>query len=248
MRKRIYIDCLSNAPVLCKSDGTEGDGADNTVGLFTAGQHQMEVRYEQTNGDILPVRTLDANSCSGWLIPLDAADNDGIEMGFGILGEDAEHVFTVGTDAAFQLEVKLGIPVVADFDVCAIGFRTIGAYADAINSASALYAAYSGATNHAFGINIDNGDYKVFKTTNGTDAQDDVSVTDAVNDDAPVLNVSVSLAGAVSASVDGVAITLTNAGTAFDVGDIIVPYFVFAKDANGTDTHPIFNYIKCGYK
>jgi hypothetical protein len=221
---------------------------DNTVNMVQAGAHALEVRKEQTNSDVnfLPVN--DANSVNGWQIPNDNADNDGIEITLGVLADaTASHVFTVGTDTAFFLEVQMGIPDVSEYDVCSVGFRTAtGDYTDAINAAATLYGAYSAATEHAFGINVDAGDYTAFKTTNGTDAQDDLTTTDAVDDDTPTIRIMVSSAGAVSASIDATAVTLTNAGTAFDTADVVIPYLVFCKAAGNTDTPPILHHLAWG--
>ena len=107
IRKKIYIDCMAAEPIASafSSDLSAVDGADTTVTRFSAGGYEMEIYNEAANALLIPKRTLDANSCDGWALPVDNVSDNGIEMGFGILADTVQpHCFTIGTDSAFEIE------------------------------------------------------------------------------------------------------------------------------------------------
>lgn len=247
VNKATYIDFRAGPPsgATAKVAGTtttEATGTDNTTDIFTApGGVAIEIRHEQTNADILPVAVVDSNCTNGWQIPNDNADNDGIEMSLGILSdENAKYAFKIGTDPAFKMLVKFGIPDVSDYDVCFVGFRKAGAYVDAINTPAAMEAAYDDKA----GFDVEAGAIHILTSLNGSDT--DTDTTDTWVDDAvKTLGVFVSAAGVVTYTINGSAPT-TSAAFTFDSGDIVVPCLVFTKGAAVADTPPILTTLYVG--
>lgn len=246
LRKNVYIDCMYWEPLISglSSDATAVDGADTTVTRFGMGPYTLEIRNEQACADIIPLRVVDGDCCNGIQIPNDNADNDGGEMGFGILNDTNQmHAFTIGTDPAFFFEVKLGVPDVSEYDVLGIGFRGDAAYADAVNTAAAYLAAYDDKA----GFNVDNGDITIVSSLNAADTGPTDTTDDWADDEAHTLKVLVSSAGVTTFQIDGAAPSTTAAHT-FDTGDVVIPYIIWCKDAANTDTPPIIEHIKLGYQ
>lgn len=244
-RKYTYVDFRRHQPI-CNTPAVAQIGVvtDTAVNFWHAGDVTFESYNEQANADIIPTKLLDADGdggsgAGGWQIPNDNADNDGIQVTQGILSDANEpYAFTVGTHPC-KLEVKLSIPDVSDYDVCAIGFRIAGAYVDAINAPAALLAAYS----DKFVVNIEAGDVHTAASLNGSDTETDVSVTNVADDDAPVITVAVDSDGVATCQLDGT--TLTHTAHTFDTGDIIVPTMIFCKGGNAADTPPILMTYLC---
>ncbi len=243
-RKKTYIDFTSILPAggMAKATGLAAAVTDNTTNVFMAGDTALEVRNEQQNDDVTFTYLVDANCTTGWQIPNDNADNDGGEISLGIESSpNAKHAFTIGTDPAFELRVKLGIPDVSDYDVLFVGFRIAGAYVDAINTPAAMEAAY---TDKA-GFSIEAGDIHILTSNDNSDVDTDVTASWA-DDAVKTLTVKVSSAGAVTYQIDGTAVSDAVAFS-FDSTDVVVPCIVFCKGAAAADTPPILNYLYVGY-
>lgn len=252
VRKKTYVDFRQHQPFHGTAATTQiavtTDAATNHV---HAGGVTFEYRIEQTNADIIFTKLVDSNCTNGWQIPNDNADNDGIEMGMGILSdENQRYAFKVGTDPAFRLDVKFGIPDVSDYDVCFIGFRKAAAYGDAINDPAAAFATNVVYTDMC-GLNVNAGDiYTVcFKnqTGGGTGTGTATDTTDNWADDAvKTLSVLVSAAGVVTFLIDGAAPTVNTNTLTLDSGDIMIPCMIFTKGAAAADTPPILTTFYCG--
>lgn len=240
--KHTYVDFKSTRPVMLENDQTVASVSDTAVNYLKLDGVTFEVHNDGQNDalDFLPID--DADCTSGLEIPLDGADNDGIEITQGILADaGARHVFTVGTDAAFQLVLKMGIPVVADYDVIAVGFRKAGAYdADIASEAGLEGGDY---TDFAC-FNINNGDIKLITRLNNGTATTTDTTDNWANDAVKTLAVKVSGAGVVTYTVDGSAPTTVAAFT-FDTGDELIPFIRFAKRQNGVTTNPILSTYQC---
>lgn len=253
INKYTYVDFRRNQPVVATSAvGQIGVVTDAAVNFFNAGGIVFECRNEQQNDDIIPTMVLDANGdggtnegASGWQVPLDKADNDGIEIGLGILADRARPgCFKVGTDPAFFMAVKMSVPDVSEHDVCFAGFRIAAAYLDAVNTAAALGTVPTDIA----GINVDAGDFKtVTRLNTGTATTTDVTVTNWADDEAHELRVNVSAAGAVTYAVDGTAPSDAVAFS-FDTGDLVIPCIIITRGAAVADTPPILQYFACGYQ
>lgn len=153
-------------------------------------------------------------AATGLDIGMDQTANDGVEIGQGITAW-SRAAFTVGTDPAFHLKVKMTIADVTGTDDCAVGFHKAEAYQaniDDYNDAACLNA-IGGA------INIEtilNGG-----ATTTTDTTDTCTDTNSVS-----LEVYVSDAGVVTYKIDGAAPTTTAAFT-FDDAEVVVPFIYF---------------------
>ena len=251
VRKRTYVDFRRGAPAgaMSQATGLQSAVTDDIVNVVTApGGVTFEIRNEQANAQIVPAYVNDTDCTSGWELPLDNTDGDGIEFGQGILGiADAPYAFKIGTDGAFKLSVKFGIPVVLDHSLCAVGFRTAQAYGDAMVSAATLDTAYGATTNEYALFNILNGD--IYTLTSATGAA--VTATDNTDnwaaDAVKTLTVLVSSAGVVTFQIDGAAPTVNTNTLTFATDTYVIPCFIVAKDATATaDTPPILATWFCG--
>lgn len=243
--KRSFVDFRCHAPVISAATGAAAAETDDTRNYVTAGGVTFELHNDGANDQIVPGRIVDANSLNGWELPLEegtVADNDGLELTQGVLADaNARHVFTIGTDPAFVLRVKIGIPVVADYDVLCVGFRGAASYVANVDTPAAMLAAYA----DKYAINVEDGDYHVQASLNGSDTETDVDETTAQNDDTPLLEVRVSAAGVATAYLDGTLIDDAAAHT-FDDGDTVVPFLRLARSGTGADTRPILQTWFCG--
>lgn len=167
----------------------------------------------------------------GYHLQLDAADNDGVSVDLGrviapansVVNSYSKGAFTIGTDPAFFLRVKLDVATVASADQIAVGFN-VGAYA-----ADGLINTH---TDMAM-INIDNGDLKLETRLNSAgDAA--VDTTQNVADAGQVtLEVRVSDSGQVKFLIDGVAPTVDVTGFTFDSADVVHACVMLLTDAAG---------------
>lgn len=192
--------------------------------LSDADGNKFEVRLEQAFAGSAPQAIADAN---GLGFVLDAASNDGIgmDLGYGAVSSEVAHtkgVFTVGTDAAFFLRVKLDIATVASADQVAVGFVKGGWPADGLLDTYTDYAV----------LNVDNGDIKAETRLNSGTA----SVTDTTMNVADAgtitLEVRVSSGGVVKFLVDDAAPTVDVTGFEFD-DDAVNAVFIELNDAAG---------------
>ena len=145
----------------------------------------------------------------------DLTDNDGVEYTNGIALADAKRVFTVATDKAFFFKVKFSIADVSGTDDCAVGFRKAEAFQANIDD-----------YDEAACLNVISGDIKIESIINNAAT----TVTDTTDNwadgETHTLEVRVSLTGAVTYLIDGVAPTVT-AAVSFDSGEVLVPFFYF---------------------
>ncbi len=208
--------------------------------LFGGSAFPLETKWTAANSDIIFTKT-----ATGFVIPNDNADDDGIEFSFG---KDANSpcAFTVGTSPAFYVKATFTIPDVSDYDVAAIGFRNDGSYLDVddpadLNTTTPLYDDFAL-------INVNAGDFRTYTQDDGATATDtDITTSTWLDTEAHTLMVKVSAAGVVTYFVDGaaaagaVAFTLDSSAT-----DIMVPIAIFAKGGTAADTPPEMRLFECG--
>jgi len=77
-------------------------------------------------GDATNIRFIPV-AATGWTIPLDATDAEGIEITTGALADLGELAFVCGTDAFF-IEAAVKVTTLANIDHLKVGFRKQGAY------------------------------------------------------------------------------------------------------------------------
>jgi hypothetical protein len=250
-RKRIYVDFTAGPPTggtVVPGTGAIAAVTDNVVNAFVCpGGQLMLVRNELQNDDIAPTYTIDTDCTNGWELPIDsgAASGDGIEVSFGGISSDASlpYAFKVGTDPAFELRTKIGIPDVSEVNLF-VGFRKAGAYVTAMDTAAEIEAGYA----DKCGFSIEAGVIHAIISNDNTDEDVDTTLTWA-DDAVKTLAVKVSAAGVVTFYVNGtICATVPTTTTTIDTDDILIPYIYCSKiAASGTDTPPILNYLFVGY-
>ena len=244
LRKHTYLNFKQHEPVAYAPAITLVPVVtDQAINLIHCGDRTLQVYQDSQNDLVIPLLTADANCTTGWAFNIDAADNDGYDVTLGVTADATlPYAFKVGTDPAFELRVKLGIPDVSEFDVVTVGFRKAAASADCPAAANAI-TAYS----DCFGLNVNSGAiYTISRLNTGTGVATDTTNTWA-DDAVKELCVKVSSAGVVTYQIDGAAPTVTQAVTA-DTGDILIPYIHVTRDENGDTDIPIFEYLICGYQ
>jgi hypothetical protein len=209
------------------TDAVVTDAGINTVVTSTGNlfQYRLEQAFAGTPPQIQP-------GTYGALIVLDAADNDGLtlDLGYGAAGAvDARSrgVFTVGTDEAFFVRVKLMVADVSDADQIFVGFVVGGHPVDGLLDTYTDYA----------GLNIDNGDIKVETrlnsgTAGAVDTTQNVIDHASSTDNAVTLEVRVSAGGVCTFLVNGAAPTTDVTGFEFD-DDAVNAVVTVLNDAAG---------------
>lgn len=215
---RYTLETFEADPVTSKKTGGASAGATGTENIMQFDKNTFEYH-------ILGTQTILAPSlvAAGLNIGMDQTDDDGVEIGQGILARN-KMAFTIGTDAFF-LKVTFSIADVSGTDDCAAGFRKAAAYQAALDDYTDMAA-----------LNVISGDIKVETILN--DAA--TTVTDTTDDwadgETHTLEVYVDSDGVASYKIDGVAPTaVPETDFTFDDGDTVVPflYFLNASDLAG---------------
>lgn len=254
INKNGYIDCMNHAPVMVLGTGGAAAGATTTASHMQLGRYVVEKYHLGSLDDddsICDARTVDVDSCNGLQVSIDSDDDFGCEYGFGVLADANRFgAFKVGTDPAFFVEAKIGIPDVSTYEVVAVGFRKAAAYISIDDEATDLGSAVQ-YTDFSY-INVNAGNVEtvmaINQTGGGTGTATAVDSTEDVSDnDVVTLRVNVSAAGVCSWLLDGTALTTVCATTTFDDTDIVIPSILFLKaGAGAVGDNPIIEHIKIG--
>lgn len=202
------------------SAGIAGGAATGTAGdeniLFTQ-QNGFEYHILGTQTILAPSR-----AATGLDINMDQTDNDGVELGHGILA-GGKHTYTVGTDEDVFFSVTFSIADVSGTDDCAIGFRKAEAYQAAVDNYDEMAA-----------LNVISGNITIETILNNAATSSTDTTDDWADGESHTLTVIVKDDGRVLFEVDGSEPTTTAAFT-FDDGEVIVPFFYFlnASDVAG---------------
>lgn len=237
IQKKTYIDFLGMPEPNCHVTNAVGGTCVAATGdtvlnewSFSNGAKLVH-RQELACADIIPTKAAGV----GLLLPNDQIDDEGGEIIVSDSVNATGPCFTVGTDAAFRFDLKLKIPDVSDYDVLGMGFRKQSAIADAFNAAAKCITLYDDIAM----LNVDNGDIETNTRLGGATG----TITDTTDNWADAatktLSVLVSAAGVVTFQIDGAAPTAGTHALTFDDGEVVIPFFAYAKDANGADTPPI---------
>lgn len=248
INKNVYIDCMNHEVVANIAAGGAATGADTTVTHFAHGGVTSVLYNTAANtGRIKPVQVVDANCTNGWEFPSTNTDNVGGTWTFGgsLLLSDSNRLgqFKVGTDPAFFMEARIGIPDISDYDVLGVGFVEPATYVAAIDTTAELVAAYDEKAMIALRDNA--GDIGTFTSLAGSDTNTDLAATDWVDDAVKTLRINVSSAGVVTYLING---SEDDNAVAFTFADatVLMPTIIFAKGAAAADTPPILEYIRWG--
>jgi hypothetical protein len=243
-RRFTYLDCTKEEakPLFNVSRSALITAADNQTDCFwTEKGHYFEL-YQEGN---VTTSILHNKNATGWQIFDLDTDSDSIQYSQGILATTTRDKFTVGsasdTGDAFYLKVKLDITTVSEYDVAAVGFRKLAAYAD-VADAAAMGTAYEDVA----ALNCNAGTiYSVTRLAAGTATL--TSTTNTWADAAQkTLEVYVSNAGVVTFQIDGAAPTVnTNTLTLTD-NAVMIPFMVFtATGDTGSSMIELISY-ECG--
>ena len=228
-QKKTYVDflCMPEPEVhLRHAGGGTGVAAGTDEGVnqwMFANGSALEAWCGEASALIVPVKVAGV----GVDIPLDAVSNDTMEILVADSINSTGPCYTIGTDAAFRLDVKLKLDDVSGYDVCAVGFRKQGASVFDLTDTAGWKTAYTDMA----ALNSTSGDVYIYHSLNGTDAE--VDTTNNFADGAThTFSVLVSAAGVVTYLIDGAAPTTTLAQT-FDDGDVVIPFFFGIGAATG---------------
>jgi hypothetical protein len=255
--KSVHIVGAHCTPVCSIKAGGAATGADTTeTNVFLGKDYPQMVIYNTgTNTTrIAPQTVVDANCTDGLYLPSTDTDNVGCQINFGAAMPDlaattgAPSCFTVGTDPAFFMEVKLGIPDISDYDMLFVGFvEPAAAYVAtaAMTTPAHLTAAYD--EKAGIGIDDTSGTIVTYTSLAGSDVKTDLAATAWADDAVKTLKVLVSAAGAVTYTIDGSA---DASAVAFSFADatVVTPMIIAVKGAAAADTPPIIEYIKYGHQ
>ena len=229
IQKRCYVDFLGMPEPevhLAHADGGTGvaAGTDNSKNqwMFANGAC-LEAWNGEASALIVPVQVAGV----GIDIPLDAVSNDAMEIVVADSINSTGPCFTIGTDAAFRLDVKLKLDDVSDYDVCAVGFRKQGAFVDDLTATAGWKTSHSDMA----ALSSTSGDVYIYHSLNGSDAEVDTT-NNFADGETHTFSVLVSAAGVVTYLIDGSAPSTTLAHT-FDDGDIVIPFFYGIGAATG---------------
>jgi hypothetical protein len=253
-RKFFYADFRHETVNLGLLQGGEAvvavtDNAVNVLQLSRSG-HYLAINNTGQNDVILPTP-----AATGWTLPCDNTNGDGIEFNpstglTAAMGGPLQ--FTIGTDPAFYIQAVINAGTLANQDVYQIGFRKQAAY-DNVDSPANLTVYTDLAT---IGINDGAG---AIATVTDNDNAGIVATTLAAAATANsyvALRVEVSAAGAVTYKVGVHATTVAGAIAAldedanaiafsFDSTDVVIPCgFLVSTGAGATDTKLVT--LECG--
>jgi hypothetical protein len=219
------------------------DAKDNFF-TFGGSLYPITVHNTATNSDIMFTE-----SATGWVVPNDNTDDDGIEITFGSVA-NSPCAFTVGTSPAFYVKATFTIPDVSDYDVAAVGFRNDTATYVAVDDPADINTTTPAYSDFAL-INVNAGDFRTYtQDDDGTATDTNITTTAWADGEAHTLMVKVSSAGAVTYWVDGVNQATANGAVAFSLDssatDIFVPTIMFAKGGTSSDTPPEMRLFECG--
>ncbi len=179
-------------------------------------------------------------STTGLLTSLDLTNTEGAEYNFGtVVGALSKHRYTIGTSAAFYIELAVNAADIGGLDPFLVGFRkeqaNNGTYTAYTDFASIGARATTGADIVVIATDLNNAGETYTDTTDAwTDGQ------------TKTLKVLVSAAGVVTYTINGLAPTVTAAFT-FDTGDIVCP---FIHHVFGAATPAAINWVslKIGFQ
>jgi hypothetical protein len=239
--KKLYWNCVTCGEA---TSVNKADDAGAVFGVATSGTDGDE-NLLMIDGQALEYHIIATNSLVGFAkvatgirCPVDATDNDGIEISGGIMEQD-KLVFTVGTDPAFHMAVRFNASV-ANAELLGIGFRNVGAY---IKHQSGVFGA--GITDLAYIGVYGSGATTAISTVTelNSGGMSAIATTEVIVATTPFeFRVNVSAAGVVTFQNDLaaaanpataptlVAPEVTQAFT-FDTGDVITPFIIILKGA-----------------
>lgn len=251
-RKHTYIDFTKVPWSPSYISGTASSQA--TAALFATGANTTESKVVAGDKEFCVYNTGATTvtspifSSSGMTYPV-ANGAFGCQLGEGWATGAPNKSFTIGTDPAFFLRVKVKNTLIASQKALLVGFRKSVAYETCKTTAEAT-AAYD--DKFMVGTNDSGAHFNVLRSTGAADAANLVLTTPAapmVNATTYDIKVMVSAAGVVTATIDGVAIAAaTSAAYTFTNALAVVPAIFMVNDTSGAACDAQFVEYECGYQ
>jgi hypothetical protein len=242
-RRYAYVDFTTEqqVPVFAKTTGAVRTAADNQEDYFRVNDTYFELI--QTGANTLLASTGFTPSATGWKIPLDNTDGDGMEITQGIVtGVPTPMKFVTGTDAFF-IKVKMEVTTLANIDALGVGFRNILAYAD-ITTPATLASVYD--DKFYLGVNDNAGAVVGIESLAGSDTTTTATNTPIVSGTAFTFEVRVASDLTVTALVDGTEDVLISAASPVVTTAItMVPSIVVVATGAGATNVELVEY-ECG--
>ena len=219
--------------------------AANTAGVATGATGAVNLMMLQ-GGEIMEQFILGAGqtiigprmTSTGLLTSLDLTNTEGAEYNFGN-NANSKHAYTIGTSAAFYVELAVNSADVGGLDPFVVGFRKQQANAATFTDYTDFACIGARATTAA--------DVCVIQTDLNNAGEVITNTTDAWTDgQTKTFKVLVSAAGVVTYTINGLAPTVTAAFT-FDNADVVTP---FIRHEFGAATPAAINWVslKIGFQ
>jgi len=236
-----YVDFSQEPqpPIIQKNLTAVMTATDTQVNTFFVRGHQFEMLQIGAAAS-----TAFTPGDSGWLLPIGATDGNGLAFCQGSANIAATPMkFTTGTDAFF-IKVKLEVTVLADTDVCMIGFREAGTTAVTTTPALAKtdydHKALIGTKDNAGAV------VSEVSTAAGADTETVATNTPIVTGTAVTWEVRVAKDLSVTFLVNGTADTLLQAASpALTTAKVLVPHMIFVSTGAGAEKVELVSY-ECG--
>jgi len=183
-------------------------------------------------------------SATGWLLPIGGTDGNGLAFCQGSLDVPSTNMkFTTGTDAFF-IKVKLMQTVLADTDVCMIGFREAGTTQVTTTPALALTDYDHKAL---FGVQSNAGVNRLYSSTAaGSDTSTTPTTTPNVTATAVTWEIRIGTDRIVHVYVDSTLDVLVEAAAiTLTTARVLVPHMIFVSTAAGVEKVELLTY-ECG--
>ncbi len=184
--------------------------------LMDAEGNQFNLILEQAFAGAIPQAITSDTSTGGVALTLDAAGADGwyFDLGYGAITAEVVNTrgnFTIGTDPAFFLRVKMSVGDVSSTDQLTVGFTKGGRVADNLLATMTDFAV----------LNVDAGNVLIETRLNTGTATSGDTTTDVANAGVITLEVRVDAAGKVRFFIDGIAPSTDKTDYTFDDGDVV---------------------------
>ena len=205
---------FSASPVLqaTATTGAAPTGATGAVNLMMLQGGEIMEQFIIGGGQTIIAPRM---STTGLLTSLDLTATEGAEYNFGI-NANSKHAYTIGTSAAFYIELAVNAADVGGLDPLLVGFRKN----DANNGTYTSYTDFASIGARATTAT----DVAVISTDLNNAGEVYTNTTDAWTDgQTKTFKVLVSAAGVVTYTINGAAPTATAAFT-FDAGDVVIPF------------------------
>lgn len=258
--KNFHIQGSHVAPCATISTGGAPTGADTTITNTSLGfglPHFVHYNSGANTAQLGPTTVVDANCCDGLQLPTKNGDNLGCQITFGtsmpnmLATTGCPTCYTVGTDPAFFLKCRIGIPDISDYDILFVGFVEPSAYVVTANLTTPAHLVDAYDEKAGFALADAAGAIHTYTSLAAVDVDTTLTTAAWADDAVKTLMVSVSAAGVVTYRLWSGTTEDTSLGTvAFTFADatVVTPCIIAVKGANAADTPPIIEYIQWGHQ